>query len=233
MLPISLTVGPLAAAVSNNIALSQTPTSGTALTLNGATVTGGVATLDAARRVLLSYGSEASPRTLRITGTNADGNPIRETLAVPSGASGTVYTGQDFLTVTEALPAGGGWSAAATLGTNTIASSPWKLTNSMQQAVTEIAWDGHVAAGTGVGRWSVEYTLSTINSNQNQMGGALGNYPAAPIARTLTALSSQAGDAQAAQDNPIMAWRLVIDDGGDTTFMVTIIALEGGIAESH
>lgn len=116
-----------AAASANNIALSQTPVSGTALTLNGSTVSGGVATLDVARRVLLTFGNEASNRTLVITGTDRSGNVQSETLTVASGASGTVGTLRDFLTVTSVLPLGGGWTAAVTLGTNAIASTPWVI----------------------------------------------------------------------------------------------------------
>jgi len=115
----------LAAASANNIALSQTPVSGTALTINGSAASGGVATLDVARRVLLTYGNEAAARTLIVTGTNRSGNAISETLAVPSGAGGTVYTLQDFLTVTSLLPEGGGWTAAVTVGTNAVGSTPW------------------------------------------------------------------------------------------------------------
>jgi hypothetical protein len=122
--PVRITLS-LAAASANNIALSQTPTSGSALTINGATASGGVATLDVARRVLLTYGSEGSARTLLVAGTNRSGNVISETLAVPSGGAGTVYTQQDFLTVTQLLPAGGGWTAAVTVGTNAVGSTPW------------------------------------------------------------------------------------------------------------
>ena len=86
MRPIVVSVGPLANASANNIATSQTPTSGTALTLNGSLVVSGVAVLDKPRRVLLTYGNEASNRTLVVVGTNVSGNSITETLAVPPAA---------------------------------------------------------------------------------------------------------------------------------------------------
>lgn len=123
MRPIIVTVGPLAAASANNIAQTQTPTSGTALTLNGALVSGGVAVLDSPRRVLLTHGNEGSARTLVVTGADFYGMTITETLAVPSGGAGTVYTTLDYKTVTSLVPAGSGWTAAVTVGTNTIASS--------------------------------------------------------------------------------------------------------------
>lgn len=122
MLPTIVQVGPLAASNAALLAASQTPVSGTALTLTGSQP-------DVARRILLTFGNEASNRTLTLTGTNHTGNVISEVLAVASGATGTVQSQQDFLTVTSALPLGGGWTAAVTLGTSSVASSPWKVLN--------------------------------------------------------------------------------------------------------
>ena len=120
MNPVNISFS-LATANAAIIAASQTPVSGTALTLVG----GGTVTLDAARRMLLTYGNEGSARTLTIAGTDRFGNVQSEILAVPSGASGSVYTNRDFLTVTSALPLGGGWTAAVTVGTNAIGSTQW------------------------------------------------------------------------------------------------------------
>lgn len=125
MRPVQVTAGPLTAASVNNIAISQAVVSGVPMTINGSTATGGVATLDKARRVLLTFGNETVARTLVLTGTNWSGAPISETLAVASGAPGTVASALDYLTVTNAVPAGGGWSDLASLGTNAQASSPW------------------------------------------------------------------------------------------------------------
>jgi hypothetical protein len=120
MNPVRVTLT-LAAANAAIIAASQTPVSGTALTLVG----GGSVTLDAPRRVLLTYGNEAAARTLTVTGTDRNGNPQTAILAVPSGAAGTVATVLDFLTITSLLPLGGGWTAAVTVGTNATGSTPW------------------------------------------------------------------------------------------------------------
>jgi len=102
------------------LAASQTPVSGTPLTLTGTA-------LDTARRILLTFGNEVGNRTLLLTGTNGSGTAITETLAIASGGSGTIASLQDFATLSSALPLGGGWSAAATLGTNTTGSSVWWL----------------------------------------------------------------------------------------------------------
>lgn len=216
MLPKSITLGPLAAASANFYVTSVTPTSGTALTLANSTPA-------TPRRVLLTYGVEGSARTLRITGTNADNNPIRETLAVPSGGGGTVATVQDFASITEAMPLGGGWTAAATLGTNGTASSPWQLTNAPHQAAMKITWDGQVS---GTVTWGIQWTMSQINDNANQIGSAFGNYPSTPVARDISVLTAQTTDAQGSLDNPFTAWRVVVTAG---TGSVTVLALEGGM----
>lgn len=160
MRPISLTAGPLVAAAANNIALSQTPTSGTPLTLNGSLVTGGVAVLDVARRILLTTGSEASGRTLALVGTNWAGDRISETLTIPATTVGTVQSVLDYKTLISATPAGGGWSAAATLGTSGVASSPWVRMDDYGFAPVDLGVDV-----TGV----VNYTVESSDDDPNAM----------------------------------------------------------------
>jgi hypothetical protein len=153
MQPSVVTVGPLAAANAALLAASQTPTSGVALTLTGSQP-------DVARRILLTFGNEGSNRTLLLTGTNHTGNAISETLQIASGASGTVQSQQDFLTLASALPLGGGWTAAATLGTSGVASSPWKMMN-FNIAPMEI--DIAVIV-SGTVNYTVEYTHDDPNN---------------------------------------------------------------------
>lgn len=157
MQPTVITVGPLQAANAALLATSQTPTSGTALTLTGSQP-------DIARRILLTFGVEVATRSLLITGTNHTGNVISETLAVPSGAGGTVQSQQDFLTITSALPLGGGWSAAATLGTSSVASSPWKV---MDFNFGPMEIDIAVVIN-GVVNYTVEYTHDDPNNTLGQ-----------------------------------------------------------------
>ena len=218
MIPITLTVGPLAGASANFFAVSATPTSGTPLTLAHTTPA-------TPRRVLLTYGNEGSARTLVLTGTNADGNSIQETLAVPSGAGGTVATSQDFATLVSAMPLGGGWTAAMTLGTNVVASSPWKIINPVAWGPTEVAWNG---VATGTVNWSIEITLDNPNNNANVMGSqALGNYPSVPnVITPITALTSQAASANGVYNDPFYAWRLTVNSG---TGSVQVTALEAGM----
>ena len=117
----------LAAASATAICASQTPGAAGALTINGGSASGGVATLDAARRVLATTTGNESGKTLVVTGTDRNKQPIIETLALPN--AGTVYSQQDFLTVTSAVISAAA-AAAVTVGTNGVASTGWiKLDN--------------------------------------------------------------------------------------------------------
>ncbi len=160
MRPVSITKT-LAAASANNIALTQTPVSGTALTLAGSTVTAGVATLDTARRVLLTFGNEASNRTLVLTGTDGANSPITETLTVVSGAGGTIASLQDFLTITRALPLGGGWTAAVTLGTSATGSTQWFVPS---QHITPFELTFGTVLVSGTPTWTIEASLTDVKA---------------------------------------------------------------------
>jgi len=147
--PITYTKS-LAAANAALFAGSQTPVSGTPLTLTGTAA-------DTQRRVLLTYGAEAAPRTLQLVGTSDTGAQIGETLTIPSGAGGTVASQLDYRTVTLALPAGGGWTAAVTLGTNTTGSTPWVL---MDEAISNFNLS-LAALLTGSATYSIEFAMES------------------------------------------------------------------------
>lgn len=123
MRPIVVQVGPLAAPSANNIALSQTPLVAGNLTLNGALVTGGVAVLDTARRVLFTpAGAEATNTTVwTVSGTDWNGNSVSETVNGVNNPS-TVFTVYDYATVTK-IAVNKGQAGAVTVGTNGVASS--------------------------------------------------------------------------------------------------------------
>lgn len=232
MLKQVVTVGPIAAASANNIAQSQTPVSGTPITLNGSTVSGGVATLDAPRRVLLTFGSEASGRTLALTGKSASGVTLQETLVVPSGAAGTAQSVQDFLSITKALPAGGGWTAAMTLGTDTVASSPWQRTT---EHVTPVNISINCVI-SGTANYTIETTNDAIEpANPSTTNGApfgpLGPVPRVPTPFPLPgALEAQSANATGLLAQPVAWWRLVLNSGSGS---VTATALQAGIVQGH
>ena len=121
MQTMQVTVGPIAAADADGICASQTPSAG-ALTINGALASGGVATLDVQRRVLITTAADESARTFTITGTNWAGNTVSQTIDGPNASTGS--TTISFKTVTSVTISGNA-AGAVTVGTNGVADSPW------------------------------------------------------------------------------------------------------------
>lgn len=223
MLPVTVTVGPLASAATDNIAEAQTLAGAGALALDGVLVVDDVAILDVARRILVTSAGDDTGITFRITGTNSDGNPIRETLA--GANAGAVYTVSDFLTVTEGY-ASGATDGDVEVGTNGVASSRWVICNT-QISPFNIAL-GVIVDGTV--NYTIEYTYANINSNQYTPGGALGNYPATP---GVFAHATLVGDTTS-QDGffayPIAAWRLTVNSGATGSDSVTATGNSAGIS---
>lgn len=221
MLPVTLTYGGLAAASANNICQSQTPGATGVFTLNGSTVTAGVAILDVARRVLFTPAGNETGKTVLLTGTNSDGNPIQETLA---GTNATAfYSSQDFKTVT-AIVMSAAAAGAFTVGTNTIASSPWKVVNMAYNPYPVIAWATTVS---GTINYDLEYTMENPNNNANTMGPASGNYPTVVTPIQISAMAGKTGAAQGSMTTPFYAWRVKINSGTGT---VTAIGQEAGLS---
>ena len=156
MRPITVTVGPLAAASANNIALSQTPGAAGALTLNGSTVVNGVAVLDHPRRVLVTTAD--TTHTFTITGTTPTGSSQSESFLVAAGATASQL---DYATVTSVTISGGA-TAAVTVGTNGIASTPWVRLDEWASAPVAIQCDA-----TGTVSYTIQSTLDDPNSPTN------------------------------------------------------------------
>jgi len=157
MRPIHATVGPLTAASANAICLSQTPGGAGALTLNGALVSGGVAILDTARRVLITCAGNESTKTFTVTGTAANGKTQIETLVGPNAT--TVQSTLDFKTVTS-ITISAAAAGAITVGTSGVASSRWlRLDN---WAFPQVAIQCDVS---GTVNYTVQQTLDDPNSD--------------------------------------------------------------------
>lgn len=155
MRPIQVTVGPLAAASANNIALSQSILSATSVTLNGSLVTGGVAVLDKPRRVLITSAGNNSGITFTVTGTTFAGSSVSETV---TGANvGSVATVTDFATVTSIVTSGA-TASTITVGTNSVAGSAWVRLDPWSDANVSIQ---ATVSGT------VNYTLQQTNDDPN------------------------------------------------------------------
>lgn len=159
MRAITATVGPLATADGDGICLSQTPGGAGALTLNGAFVTGGVAVLDTARRVIVTSAANETGRTFTITGTSYNGRVQSETI---TGANaGASQTALDYKTVTSVTISGAA-SGALTVGTNSVASSRWLRLDEWAHAQVSIQCDV-----TGSVVYTVQQTLDDPNDPTN------------------------------------------------------------------
>jgi hypothetical protein len=145
-----------AAAVSNNIAQSQALLAAGNFSLNGSTVTAGVATLDKPRRVLISSTGNDASAIFTVTGTDRYGNPQSESLAGTSGSS--EFTVYDYKSVTKiAISAASGSNVLA--GTNGVGSGPWV-------ALNRYVTPGNTSLGikiTGTVNATAEYTYDDPN----------------------------------------------------------------------
>lgn len=154
MRPIVVTVGPLAAASANNIALTQTPTN--TVTLNGSTVVGGVAVLDTSRRVLITTAD--STHLFTITGTGRSGLPVSEVVA----ANGTsVQSALDYVRVTS-ITLNGTATAALTVGTSGVANSQHARMDDWAPSPVTVQ-----CTATGTVSYTVQQSMDDPNSPTN------------------------------------------------------------------
>lgn len=98
----------------NGICEAQTPAGAEALTLDGVLVSGGVATLDYARRLAVVSDGADSGITFTVVGTDADGYALTEVITGP--AATTVESVGYFKTVTSVTSSGAG-AGNITVGT--------------------------------------------------------------------------------------------------------------------
>lgn len=207
MRPITATVGPLAAASANNIALSQTPGAAGALTLNGSLVTAGVAVLDNPRRVLITTAD--TTHTFTVTGATPTGSVISE---VVGPITTSAATAQDFKTVTS-VTINGAATAAVTVGTNGIASTPWVRLDEWANPPVSIQCN---ASGT------VNYTVQSTNDDPNSPTN-----PVLPSAMTWIATNdtNAVGATGSVQTNYLFAptfVRVLLNSGTGSVVMTAI-----------
>lgn len=150
-----VTVGPLATASANNIAISQTIGGAGNLTLNGAAVSGGVATLDTARLVLITTTGDESSHTFTVYGTDRNGNYITDT--IPGPATSTGLTTKNFKTVTQ-VSTSAGLSAAVTVGTSATGMTDWVRFDEWAPSLISIQCNA-----TGTVNYTVQQTLNDPN----------------------------------------------------------------------
>jgi hypothetical protein len=137
-------------------------TVGTFIVSNSQTVTSttiygnAVATLDTARRILFTPAGNESANSFYISGTDWNGSPVSEVLA---GANATAfYSAMDYKTVTQ-IWALNTTASTITVGTTTIASSPWVRFDEYSTFPTAIQ-----VTVTGTVSYTVQQTLQDSNN---------------------------------------------------------------------
>lgn len=203
----------IVAAVANGISLSQTRGSAGNLLLNGSLVTGGVAKLDAPRRVVIHSNGNDSGITFTITGAgrpqNQGGAVISETI---TGANiGDAVTTQDFATVTN-ISSSGATASTVTAGTNGTASGPWVPWSQFQTDFQATAF-GHVLSGSPT--WQVDYTYDDVFSYPPAPGQPF------PIAIVVPGTTGLTGDAVASIPPVARASRLTLTAVGGVSLTST------------
>ena len=166
MRPVTVSVGPLAAASATAIRTASSAAIG-ALVLNGALVSAGstvangvivptgVAVLDSPRQVRFTTSTSEAGKTVLVTGTDRAGNAQSETVTLPSSAT-TVDTVLSYSTFSGSISAASAGTIA--IGTNGLAESQWVRLDewALQRAGLQV-----VASGT------VNYTVRTTFDDPN------------------------------------------------------------------
>lgn len=203
----------LAAASSNNISLSQSLAGAGNLVINGSAASGGVATLDKQRRVIITSAGNDSGITWTVTGTDTTGNSVVDTFT--GGNVAAAQSNRDFKTVTQ-ITGSGATASTVTAGTNGVGSSPWTmLSTQASPANTSVAV---VVSGAAV-NYTVEYTYDPY-----------WNMPSTtPLATPfpLQTLSGQTVNGEGTLPWPVAGVRLTVNSGTGTAQMTVV---EAGIA---
>lgn len=172
-----------------------------AAVLVGGLVSGGVATMDIARRIAIASDGDDSAITFTITGTDRYGRAQVETIV---GANANeVTTLKDFLTVTE-VSASGATDGPVSIGTTVELSSQWIPVDR-----TDVHNLGVAVKIDGEASYTIEYTLDDIYSPgvgvNPQTDVYFQPYPMADM-------TSESSDKASAFTTPITAVRLTLDD---------------------
>jgi hypothetical protein len=182
---IVVTVGPLQAASANNICLSQTTAGAANLLINGSLASGGVATLDKPRRVLITDGGNDSGITFTLFGTDWNGSPCSEVLQGTSGS--TVASTYDYATITRIATSGATSGSGVTVGTNGVASSRPVFLDPYGYATVSLQ-----VVVTGTVNYTIQQTLDDPNSIGFPAVTWVNSSDSAVVAATATAQSNYA-----------------------------------------
>lgn len=138
----------------DGISLSQSPVGAVNFTLNGAAVSGGVATMGAAQKITVTSAGADTGRTFTITGTDANGEAQTEGL---TGASGAAATSAKFYKTVTSIATDATTAGAITAGFTAVSVSPsfdaTKLVNTLTLGCNV----------TGTITYGAEYSIDLVN----------------------------------------------------------------------
>lgn len=197
----------LATAAANNVSASQSPGAG-AILINGSAASGGVATLDTQRRVLITSGGSDAGITFTVNGTNQAGNPISDTFA---GGAVTAQSNLDFKTVTGVTHTGS-VASTITIGTNGAGSSLWQITN-WNATPENIGFVVEVRSGAA--NFTVQYTFDDPNILP-MTGGLNAAGSAFPLALNHPIVTNSTATVDSTFSTPVLAYRLLTNSGTGT-----------------
>lgn len=214
---VAVTQIQLSAAVANTICLSQAPAAAGNLVLNGASVSGGVATLDTVRRVAIASDGVDTAAIFTITGTDRYGGVQSET--VTGVNAGSKSSKLDYATVSK-VAIDRAAVGNLTVGTNTTASGAWIIDNiHLTQFQVSLAY--HLVSGAQT--VTVEHTYDDPNA---ALTGATiepaSNQP--PVAWPDATIVGKSADTEAALTSPVFAHRLTVTAGAGLGMMQSIQA---------
>lgn len=202
----------------DNIALAQALAGAGALLLNGDVVTGGIATLDTARRIGMASSGNDLGITFTVNGGDYAGNAISEVVTGASGA--TASTLQDFLTVSSVV-ASGAVAGTVSVGTTGVGSTQWFITDTH---ITPFEIGIGTELNSGTANWTIETTydsplapmpIYTVATNE------------IPVPFGWPGLIGLAASASGVINGVVAAWRLTINSG---TGLVEATAIQAGIS---
>lgn len=207
----------------NGIAQDQTTAGAGNLTLNGALVSGGVATAAAAQPVSIESAANLSAITFTVTGTDADGNSRSESLAGPN-ATTTTTTGH-FATVTQVAVSAAvgtnvevGWLAADGMATPTIPMD-WKQNGFLATAGFNELVDGMTISGQYSLDDPLDSDLTPFQDNAWWVNITFDD-------TGTTTLAAAVADAVSSINFPVKAVRFV-QTTGTTTATGTVYVIQG------
>ena len=183
----------------NGVCTTQTPaaTGVQNLTIAGALATAGIATMDIARKIILTCAGSDAARIFRITGTDRNNNVLVE--AILGSAGSTTVTKNDFKTITQ-ITVDDDTAGAVIVGTNQQASTKWVTIDRYQHA-NKVLLSAEVLGDIVIGPREKQYKCTVANTSDadsRPLSGAQSDMYWEPLSSKITNISWETATAYVA-----------------------------------